>query len=53
MRISTFFLPSLTATLPLFAQLDQGQIAGTIQDSSQASVGKATVSAVSGQVRAR
>lgn len=46
------FLPlSLLFALPrlLFAQLDQGQIAGTIQDSSLAAVTKASITAVSVQ----
>ena len=42
-RLSLFLTAATLLQLaPLKAQLDQGQIAGTIQDSSFAAVGKAT-----------
>ena len=49
MRKLVAVLIALFLPLPIFAQLDQGQIAGTIQDSSLASVAKATITAVSVQ----
>src|SRR5262249_19109134 len=51
-RVTVLIAAALT--LPTVqAQLDQGQIAGTIQDSSLAAVGNATVTAVSVQGVAR
>src|SRR5690349_7648272 len=52
MRIARLVFPVVVCLLSMPAvhgQLDQGQIAGTIQDSSLAAVGKATITAVSVQ----
>ncbi|MSV27888.1 MAG: carboxypeptidase regulatory-like domain-containing protein [Bryobacterales bacterium] len=49
MRKSLLLIAALLSSLPVAAQLDQGQISGTVQDSSQSSVGGATITAVSGQ----